>query len=80
MHISDKRIRIREGQKHVHPVDLDPDPQHCFGLKDPDRDPDPSSWGPLTSLTFKMETKENFLQLSSTAFQFSIKSNEQLHP
>ena len=40
---------IREVQKHVLAVDLDPDPQHCFGLKDPDRDPDPYSWGPLTS-------------------------------
>jgi hypothetical protein len=43
MHISDKWIRIREGQKHVDPVDRDPDPQHCFGLMDMDRDPDPSS-------------------------------------
>jgi hypothetical protein len=37
-------------EKHVDPVD--PDPQHCFGLKDPD----PSS------LTFKMGTKEYFKQ------------------
>jgi hypothetical protein len=44
-------IMIREGQKHVLAVDLDP--QHCFGLKDPDRDPDPYFWRPLTSTSIE---------------------------
>ncbi len=30
IHISDKCIRIQEAQKHVDPVDPDPDPQHCL--------------------------------------------------
>ncbi len=28
IHTSDKRLRIREAQKHVDPVD--PDPKHCY--------------------------------------------------
>jgi hypothetical protein len=30
IHISDQWIRIQEAQKHMDPLDSDPDPQHCF--------------------------------------------------
>ncbi len=32
IHTSDWWIRIREAQKHVDPVDPDPDPEHCLKL------------------------------------------------
>ncbi len=28
--LNDRRIRIQEAQKHVDPVDPDPDPQHWY--------------------------------------------------